>query len=369
MVKLGLVTRHRDSLPDDDALNERVSKKLGLVRPELAVCLAAAKRWMKTCLLDTSIPKHPLLKQKLLDYFPEKLHERYRDNILNHPLSDNIIATQVTNYLVNTTGVTFLHRVCMQYSVSPEVVLNCILAAEIILGGERIQKELWKLDKPQLSEFFINCWTENSGAIRQATTWLVRNHDSTLSLSELVDLYQVRFQSLVEHADDIFEPSEASSYQDYRERLIAGGVERETARHLALYPDTLRIFEMLWTSRESHQSIPVVASVYGQVVAKLHLEKILKMELAIDTSSKWESELLSHSFDEIRHGISLLTIKLLEKSIFESERISRCLKESANFEQLSATLLEFDGSLPSVTAIAVITRQLNSFKPNLKIFS
>ena len=93
------------------------------------------------------------------------------------------------------------------------------------------------------------------------------------------------------------------------------------------------------------------------------------METAIDTSSKWESELLSHSFDEIRHGISLLAVKLLEKNIFESERISRCLKESANFEQLSTTLLELEGATLSVTAVAVITRQLNSFKPNLKIFA
>jgi glutamate dehydrogenase len=367
MVKLGYVTRHRDSLPDDDALNERVAKKLGLVRPELSVCLAAAKRWMKTCLLETEIPKHPLLKQKLLEYFPEKLHEKYRNSILNHPLSDNIIATQVTNYLVNTTGVTFLHRICLQYSVSPRIVLNCTIAADIILGGEQIQKQLWKLDKPHLSDFFINCWTENSGAIRQATTWLVRNHDSTLSLDELVDLYQVRFQTLVEHADDIFEPNDATNYQEYRERLIAGGLKPETARHIALYPDTLRIFEMLWTSRESRQSIPVVASVYGRIVEKMQLGKILKMETAIDTSSKWESELLSHSYDEIRHGISLLAVKLLENGLFESDKISRCLEESANFEQLNATLIELEGSVPSVTAIAVITRQLASFKPNLKV--
>ncbi len=364
MVKLGYVTRHRDSLPDDDMLNERAAKKMGLVRPELAVCLAAAKRWLKTCLAGTTLLRHPLLQRHLIDYFPPTIQQRYGSAIVNHPLAENIIATQITNYLVNSTGVTFLHRMCLKHSVDVEIVITCTLASDIIIGGEFVQKELWKFDTPEQSKHFLQWWVSNGDTIREATSWLIRTYGNSLSLQQIIDLYQIRFQTLVDHAEDIFSGDDQVRYQKRLDTLIADGLSTEIARRLALFPEIVRIFEMLWSSMQSHHSIPVVTGIYGQVLEHLNLVKLLHLESRIDTSSKWESELLSHSYDEIRHSVSLLTVKLLNQNVTEASAITQAIKSSSNYEQLNTTLSEIEGTVPSVTALAVIARQLSNFSPS-----
>jgi glutamate dehydrogenase len=367
MVKLGYVTRHRDSLPDDDALNERVAKKLGLVRPELSVLIAAAKRWMKLSMLETTIPDHPLLADELLRYFPKTLQSTYREQIYKHPLGRNIIATQLTNYLVNTTGVTFLHRMCAQYSVSPEIVIRCSVAAQYILGAQKVHDTLWVLDTPSDNDFFCTCWTYTSGAVREATSWLLKTHGATLSLQEMIDLYHRRFQTLIDHADDIFEPKESVSYSSLRAHAHERNVEESSARRLALFPDTLRIFEMLWASRESAQSIPTVARVYELVVNALNLNEVFLLESKIETTSKWESELLSHSFDDIRRGISTTVIELIAHSISDTSTVHTAITQSENYEQFNATLSEISDSSPPVTSIAVLARQIVGFRPKVLV--
>ena len=216
-------------------------------------------------------------------------------------------------------------------------------------------------DRPEKSEFFLKCWMNNSDTVRAATSWMISTHGHELQLQEIIDLYQVRFQTLVDHAEDIFTGNDERLFQSRLQELVAGGVSLHIARRLALFPEIVRILEMLWASKMSHHSIPVVAQVYGSVLDHLNLTDVLHLESRIDTANKWESELLSHSYDEIRHRISRLSVVLLERNMTTSAQIVNVIKAASGYEQLVATISEIEDTIPPVTAIAVIARQLAGF--------
>ena len=57
-------------------------------------------------LLASDVPEDPFLGRELEQYFPEALRSRYADQIREHPLRREIIATRVTNSVVDRAGTT-----------------------------------------------------------------------------------------------------------------------------------------------------------------------------------------------------------------------------------------------------------------------
>src|SRR5690606_26109314 len=103
----GLLDRQLEFLPSDAELSDRKARGLGLTRPELSILLSYAKIVIYDQLLDSDVPEDPYLSKELLRYFPEPLRERFAEHAQRHRLKREIIATAVTNSIVNRMGSTF----------------------------------------------------------------------------------------------------------------------------------------------------------------------------------------------------------------------------------------------------------------------
>ncbi len=108
--RAGRLKRRIEFLPSDEVIAERAAAKQGLTSPERAVLLAYGKIWLYDELLDFDVPEDSLVADLLPDYFPKPLQARYSETMQRHPLKREILATHLTNALVNCTGCTFVHR-------------------------------------------------------------------------------------------------------------------------------------------------------------------------------------------------------------------------------------------------------------------
>ena len=71
--------------------------------------LAYAKMTLDEELLASELPDDPKLAEELRSYFPPALRNRLGAHIAGHPLRREIIATAVTNDLINRARITFVH--------------------------------------------------------------------------------------------------------------------------------------------------------------------------------------------------------------------------------------------------------------------
>ncbi|HEX8153257.1 MAG TPA: NAD-glutamate dehydrogenase domain-containing protein, partial [Thermoanaerobaculia bacterium] len=99
--KAGRLNRSIEGLPDDETIADRHSAHLGLTRPEIAILLAYAKIVLYSDLLASALPDEPLLVNDLVLYFPAPLRERFRGAIERHRLRREIVATVITNNMIN----------------------------------------------------------------------------------------------------------------------------------------------------------------------------------------------------------------------------------------------------------------------------
>ena len=101
--------RELEFLPSETTLAQRRSDRRGLVAPEIAVLMAYCKIHLNALLLDSNLPDDEYLVPDLERYFPKAL-SRYSDAMRSHRLRRELIATVVSNQLVDRAGTTFAFR-------------------------------------------------------------------------------------------------------------------------------------------------------------------------------------------------------------------------------------------------------------------
>jgi len=126
--------RARERLPDAKEIERRRSAGQGLTQPEIAVILALAKNLTRGLLLEGDIPDDPGVAGTLVRYFPEAVQERFPTQIAAHQLGREIIATRLTNELINSVGPGFIYRIEDRTGVSTDQAIRAILIVRDLLG-------------------------------------------------------------------------------------------------------------------------------------------------------------------------------------------------------------------------------------------
>ncbi len=98
------LNRKLESLPTDQEIDQRAHDQRGLTRPELAVVLAYSKIILFQRFLNESTENSMEYIPILMSYFPNVLQKRFSQEIQLHQLSREIIATILSNQLMNHLG-------------------------------------------------------------------------------------------------------------------------------------------------------------------------------------------------------------------------------------------------------------------------
>ena len=357
----GFIDRKLETLPDDEELLTRIKRGEGLLRPELAVCCAAVKMWTKAELLGSDLIESSFLDPFLLNYFPEILQKRFRAEILAHPLSANIRATQITNALIDQLGISFIHRMCLSTSASVACVAKCALAAGYILRSNALRAELWKLDSVASSSKFLEAMQDFSGAHRFMTYWLVTTHADALGLEQLVERYAPALEKLLPLSTELLRGADAENYKQRLQGLRDAGLSDACAYTVAIAPLIALLLEVCWIAHHTRQPVSSVVPAWYEVVRCLQIAPLLKMEPGMRLSNRFEKEIAVSSYHEIRRAISGLAAQFLQGQS-GSDTIAAELAKEPGLERLLSTISEIRSRNAEVSALAVLAKQLESFR-------
>jgi glutamate dehydrogenase len=361
--KWNYIDRTLEALPTAEDLIERATRKEGLYMPELAVCMAAVKMWLTEQILQSTLVQDPLLENYLLNYFPSKLQERFKENLLKHPLRREIIATQVTNSLVDAIGITFVHRMCISHSVSPITVVKCALAAELILDSRSIRTHIQLFDTPRDSSFYMEVRGDLNSGIRHATSWLIGWHGHELPLDKMVELYGPLYTEMVKISTDIFPDRRTKEILRSLTTFEELGLSREAAIRLAILDYIPSILDLLSIARLSQRNIKQVSVIYFILIDTLRLAPLLEREEEIDTANKWEHQIMVDAFERLRKNMSRIAVSFLEMYGDKPENTLKAIVEnSRSYSTHLTTIEEIQSEKPSATSLSVLARQLESFR-------
>ena len=226
----GVLDRALEALPSDLQLNERIKAGEALTRPELAVLLSYAKISLSQHLLESSLPDDPHLGDLLVAYFPTTMQKSFRKDIEAHRLRREIIATGLTNDVINRGGASFVVRLEEETGHSPSTVVTAFAAAVRVLGLEEIWAGIDALDNQVLAALQLELYRDTQDALRRQTAWFLRKTRLSDGLGGIVETYRKgmeAYRPLVTATAD--QPPEGSKLARY----LAAGVPADLARNVA----------------------------------------------------------------------------------------------------------------------------------------
>ena len=183
----GGLDRAIEFLPTDEVLAQRRSAGAGLTSPEFAVLLAYTKLGVSARLLASDVPEDPWLCRELAAYFPAPLRdERFASAMARHPLKREIIASRITNLLVDRAGTSFVHRLTEETGAPVPELARAHFAAWELFGLEELWSAVEGLDNLVPAATQIEMVLPIRRLAERATRWLVRHGPRPLDVATVV---------------------------------------------------------------------------------------------------------------------------------------------------------------------------------------
>lgn len=360
----GFLDRVRDHLPDEPELDLRLSSQKGMYRPELALCSASVKMWLKEGLRGAPLLDEASLEPYLLRYFPAKIRDRLSKKILSHPLKREIIANEIVSESTLAVGISFLPALVNSTGATIPQAIASLLAADEIFGTKELRSRLRSLDTVESCRCFLDAWLDLTTALQRATKWLIQTHPGCSSISELVAIYGGGFSKLIPHARSMFAADELERYEVRLTEYAERGVSDEDQIALSLLRRVQLVLEILWCSREFGAEVKEVARTLSEVLERLSLNSIFRYEQTLQTNNRWEQELAEGAYQEIRRALAKISGRILKSNAELSPSSLDCfLARSREFGAITGIMQEVDESARlkrpfSISVLPLIARHL-----------
>ena len=287
--KSGRLNRALEFLPDDEQIAERRAAGIGLTTPERAVLLAYSKIWVYDELLASTLPDDAWVGTALARYFPQALRERYASYMPRHPLRREVIATHVTNSMVNRVGSTFVHRLMETTGAKPHEIVRAYLLAREVFGFVDVWKMIESLDN-RVDDAVQSAMLIDLGRLNErGTTWFLRSRRLADDMGPTIEYFTPQVKALGSKVSAWLDPGDQARMNQAITEYVGRSVPSEIAAAVvnldALYP-ALDITEVADARR---RPLETVAEVYFDVSARLGLPWLREKIAALPGIQHWQT--------------------------------------------------------------------------------
>ena len=359
----GYLDRGLEGLPDNETIQERAVHGLGLTRPELAVLLSYSKIALYQELLDSGVPEDPYLRMDLAGYFPKPLQESYKDVMERHPLRREIIATSVTNSMVNRMGASFVTRVREDTGADNAAIAKAYTIAREVFESRRFWYEVEMLDAKVAAEVQLDALHEMWDVVRHATRWLLnRPGVGRLDIQQQVSRFAPGIHELREVLDTAIPESQRSNYEQGRDYYLKAGFTEALARETALLRFTHVGLDIV--DEASCQELPVrdVLATYFRIGEALDISWLREQIETLPTHGAWDAHARGHLRNDLTTQHRALTNLALRMcaSHPEGDRVETWLEIHREPIQRTRQLLGEMRNLPAMdlASVTVAVRSL-----------
>ncbi len=309
--KAGALDRALEALPDDEALERRHAARRGLTRPEIAVLLAYAKTTLYAELLPTDLPDDPALAEDLAGYFPAALRTRFPDAIRRHRLRREIIATVVTNDVVNRMGPTFVHVMRESTGAGAAAIARAYLIVRAAFGLERLWAEIEALDAAVAAPLQIEMLHEVAQAAESTVLWLLRHVPPPLAIAETLARLGPGIARLFELLPQLCGEDDRRAVADREAHYARAGAPGALARRLALMRPVAADLDIVRIALALDRPVEAVARLDYRVGDRFGLDWLRKAAARLPMTTHWDRLASAAVIDDLDDQQTELTRQLL----------------------------------------------------------
>ncbi|MDN3922653.1 NAD-glutamate dehydrogenase [Roseateles violae] len=286
--KSGRLDRAIEFLPSDEEIAERRGKSQGLTNPERAVLLAYCKIWLYDELLDSTLPDDPWVSTALQRYFPSLLQQRFAGYMPRHPLRREIIATHVTNSMINRVGSTFVHRLQETTGARPFEVVRAYLLSREIFGMVSLWQGIEALDNQVADELQSQMLIDTSRQLERGTKWFLRSRRLIDDMGETIEHFTSNVEKLGARLPQLLDADERARVDAAAAHYIAGGVPAALAERVVTFGTLYATLDIAEIAGSARWPVELVAAIYFDLANKLGMPWLRDKINALPGDQHWQ---------------------------------------------------------------------------------
>ncbi|MEO3434563.1 NAD-glutamate dehydrogenase [Inquilinus sp. CAU 1745] len=360
--KAGHLDRAIEMLPNDEELTERLGRREGLTRPELSVLLSYSKITLYDALLASDLPDDPALEDDLRLYFPEPLRKKYAAPIKRHTLSREIVATFVTNSLINRTGPTFVAEMIDKTGMGPADIARAYLIVRDSFELRSLWQRIEELDAKVPAEVQTQMMLYIRRLVERTTSWILRQGGERLEVDRQIAHLRPAIEALTKEIDGVLYPDARTVIDRRAAAMIEQGAPEDLARHISSLNVLAAGVDLVQITDAADVGLTDAASVYFDVGRRLGIAWLRDSALKVQASNHWQKQAIAAILDDLYALQADLSHRVIDRADGEISRsdapalieawIDRRRQPIERIDQLIAELRAMDTVDLSMLAVA-----------------
>ena len=260
---LDVFERRYFKIPRNSEFNEVLDQEGKILRPVLSVMVLYAKIFLKRVLFQSDMyKKEDFFEKYLFNYFPKQFIAAYEDEILIHPLKNEIISMMIANIIINQAGVLFLSDYTELGNEKFLHKIKAYLISNQLYNADDARLELYRIDYQVDTAVQYRLLLKLEEEINYNMTWMLKSLQNE----------EILFVPILEYKNSIYEVIE--KMQIPHKELISGNEKINTFfAHLNLLKFATAILKITKTTGFSFVE---AASVFYHIIQEFEIALLVE---------------------------------------------------------------------------------------------
>ena len=350
LTALGKLNRAVEYLPDDARIAEMKLQGTALTRPELAVLTAYSKLELFDEIVASAAPDDAFFEDMLVHYFPAPL-AKFEEDMKGHRLRRDIIATVLSNEIINMAGATFPDRLRAAAECDTAAMVTAFETARQVFRLDQAWKDVSALDLKIPAEAQTALYREIALVLRRQTYWLARRAARTeTTVGSMIAAYQPAADALRAAGPDVLSRYEQDRYESRVATFVGLGAPEALARDIAMLRPMVATADIGDLATEMGWSAPAMARLYHQVGAAFDFDRLRVAAGSIASGDHFDRLAVRRLIQDLMAEQQQLT-RAVAASVNESVSISEADAEAAVDSWIGDRLPQVEALRASVDGI------------------
>jgi glutamate dehydrogenase len=287
-----------ETLPDAAALVRRRAAGQGLSRAEIGVLLAYAKMATKEALVASDLADDPWFAEELAGYFPSAMRERFADLLPAHRLRREIVATRLTNAMIDLGGPTFVDRLAEESGLAVPVIARGFAAA---VAGFGLDGLVEAVDTAPITAALAFALQQRLRAgLDVATLWFARRiaglpAGTAGGLARLVTPVRDTVAALADDLGGFLTAERAAERSAEAARLAEAGVPAEAAQRIAVLDEMLALADVAAVAADTGADLTIAARAVFTTEARLGIARLVAIAARVPVADRYDALVLGRA--------------------------------------------------------------------------
>ncbi|MFM9889260.1 MAG: NAD-glutamate dehydrogenase [Rickettsiales bacterium] len=339
----GFLNRDIEALPSAHQIGELRTAKRGLARPEIAVLQAYAKMDFYNRLKDAELLDGPYFESDLLRYFPKVMQKSYAGEIRAHRLRRSIVATMITNSIVNRAGFAFAHSLMRDTGLAAIDVAQAYVATRDAFGLRELWAMIETLDGKTSAALQSQLFSRVNRFIEHSCRWFLTHLPQPMALDSVFSTYVDAIAVVEKKAESLMSETLRKSFHLAVDELLAQAVPAALAVRIAKLEIMASACDIADIARARKLTIEQVGRLYFELGATLKLGWLRRSARELVADNYWQELAVKSLIVELYHAQRRLTQDVLAR--YGNKKAEPMALWAEEFSGPLARFLQFIGEL------------------------